>query len=43
MRNVVDGNFVEKKMNGQKSEEPVMADALLARAQNREFGSLIQK
>lgn len=28
------GNFAEKKMNGQKSEEPVMADALLARAQN---------
>lgn len=34
MRRPGAGNFVEKKMNGQKSEEPVMADALLARAQN---------
>lgn len=34
MRRPGPGNFVEKKMNGQKSEEPVMADALLARAQN---------
>lgn len=34
MRRPGPGNFAEKKMNGQKSEEPVMADALLARAQN---------
>lgn len=34
MRYVVDGNFVGKKMNGEKKEEPVITDALLARAQN---------